>query len=84
MERARPSCTSILDGLDGETPHVTQRVNFAVVAKSPIEQIMNFAESRVDPRLLFPEEGYDRLRKIRARYDPGGMFVANHSIPHAD
>ena len=46
MERARPSCTSILDGLDGETPHVTQRVNFAVVAKSPIEQIMNFAESR--------------------------------------
>ena len=46
MERACPSCTSILDGLDGETPHVTQRVNFAVVAKSPIEQIMNFAESR--------------------------------------
>jgi len=46
MERACPSCTSILDGLDGETPPVTQRVNFAVVTKSPIERIMKFAESR--------------------------------------
>ena len=45
---------------------------------------LNFAESRVDPRSLFPEEAYDRLREIRARYDPGGVFVANHSIPPAD
>lgn len=45
---------------------------------------LNFVESRVDPRLLFAEESYDRLREIRARYDPRGMFVANHSIPHAD
>ena len=43
---------------------------------------LNFVESRVDPRLLFPEEGYDRLREIRASYDPRDMFVANHSIPH--
>ena len=42
---------------------------------------LNFVESRVDPRLLFPEESYDRLREIRARYDPRGLFVANHSIP---
>jgi hypothetical protein len=43
---------------------------------------LNFVESRVDPRLLFPEEGYDRLREIRARHDPRDMFAANHSIPH--
>ena len=42
---------------------------------------LNFVESRVDPRLLFPEDSYDRLREIRARYDPRGMFAANHSIP---
>ena len=30
------SCTSILDGLDGQSEHVNQRVNFVVVAKSPI------------------------------------------------
>jgi FAD/FMN-containing dehydrogenase len=45
---------------------------------------LNFAESRVDPRLLFPEESYDRLREIRARYDPRGIFVANHPIPPAE
>jgi predicted dithiol-disulfide oxidoreductase (DUF899 family) len=28
------ACTSILDGLDGQSQHVTQRVNFVVVAKS--------------------------------------------------
>jgi FAD/FMN-containing dehydrogenase len=45
---------------------------------------LNFAESRVDSRLLFPEECYDRLRAIRARYDPRGIFLANHPIPPAD
>jgi len=47
-EMAQPcvSCTSILDGLDGEAPHVGQRVNFAVVAKSPIQRILEFARPR--------------------------------------
>lgn len=45
---------------------------------------LNFVESRVDPRLLFPEESYDRLREIRATYDPRGIFAANHFIPPAD
>jgi predicted dithiol-disulfide oxidoreductase (DUF899 family) len=40
------ACTSILDGLDGQAPHVIQRVNFAVVAKSPISRIMQFAKPR--------------------------------------
>lgn len=46
MKQACSSCTSILDGLDGEAPHLTQRVAFAVVAKSPIERIRAFAEQR--------------------------------------
>jgi predicted dithiol-disulfide oxidoreductase (DUF899 family) len=40
------SCTSILDALDGETPHILQRVNFNVVAKSPIERIQAVARDR--------------------------------------
>lgn len=52
MKRPCPSCTSIIDGLDGEAPHVTQRVNFAIVAKSPIERIREFAKER----------GWHRLR----------------------
>ena len=39
-------CTSILDGLEGEAPHVVQRVNFAVVAKSPAERIGELARGR--------------------------------------
>jgi predicted dithiol-disulfide oxidoreductase (DUF899 family) len=46
MQRPCPSCTSILDGLDGVAPHVTQRVNLAVVAKSPVERIRAFARER--------------------------------------
>lgn len=46
MASACPSCTSILDGLDGEAPHVIQRANFAIVAKSPIERIRAWAKER--------------------------------------
>jgi predicted dithiol-disulfide oxidoreductase (DUF899 family) len=41
-----PSCTSILDSMNGAAPHVMQRVNLAVVAKSPIERIRDFAKVR--------------------------------------
>ena len=41
-----PMCTSMLDGLDAQAPHVTQRVNVAVVAKSPIARIREFARDR--------------------------------------
>ena len=40
------SCTSILDGLDGQSPHVNQRVNLVVVAKSPIERVNATARER--------------------------------------
>ena len=43
---ACPSCTSILDALDGASVHVTQRVPFVVIAKSPIERIRAFARDR--------------------------------------
>lgn len=40
------SCTSILDSLDGAAPHLSQRVNLAVVAKSSPERIHAFADER--------------------------------------
>jgi predicted dithiol-disulfide oxidoreductase (DUF899 family) len=41
-----PMCTSMLDGLDGNAPHLTQRVNLVVVARSPIDRIMQVARDR--------------------------------------
>lgn len=41
-----PMCTSFIDSLNGEAPHIMQRVNLAVAAKSPIGRIREFARSR--------------------------------------
>jgi predicted dithiol-disulfide oxidoreductase (DUF899 family) len=41
-----PSCTSIIDAVDGASPHVVQRVNFAVVAKAPIARFREHARRR--------------------------------------
>lgn len=41
-----PSCTSIIDAIDGELPHITQRMAFAVAAGAPIERFREHAASR--------------------------------------
>ncbi len=41
---------------------------------------LNFVESSMDPRSIFPVEGYDRLKRAKARYDPTDMFAANHPV----
>ncbi len=46
LEEACPSCTSIIDTVDSEVPHITQRINFAVVAKAPIERFRAHAQAR--------------------------------------
>jgi predicted dithiol-disulfide oxidoreductase (DUF899 family) len=54
MAEACPSCTSILDGLDGESQHVNQRASFVVIAKSPPARIRDHARARgwTDLRLI--------------------------------
>ena len=41
-----PSCTSILDSLDGAAGHLTQRIALAVVAKAPLPRIRAWAQER--------------------------------------
>lgn len=41
-----PSCTALLDQLDGAVPHVAQRMNFVVVAKASAERLLAFGEER--------------------------------------
>ena len=54
LEVACPSCTSIIDAMDGEVRHVTRHVNFAVATKVPIERFGAHAKARGwrDVRLL--------------------------------
>jgi predicted dithiol-disulfide oxidoreductase (DUF899 family) len=49
-----PSCTAFLDALDGAAEHVSQRINLAVVAKSPLPRILAHARKR----------GWRRLRLV--------------------
>jgi predicted dithiol-disulfide oxidoreductase (DUF899 family) len=54
MERACPSCTSIIDALDGQMRHIRQRAAIAVVARSPLPRFQAHAKERGwrDTRLL--------------------------------
>lgn len=54
MKQPCPNCTSILDSLNGAAPHARERLNLAVVAKSPIHRIRVFARWR----------GWDHLRLL--------------------
>lgn len=49
-----PSCVALLDQLDGAAEHATQLINFAVVAKAPLERVLAFGEER----------GWRRLRLL--------------------
>ncbi len=46
MKQPCPMCTSFLDSLNGTAPHATQRINLAVVARSPIARIRDLARGR--------------------------------------
>src|SRR4051794_14932296 len=41
-----PSCTAMLDQLEGAAEHVTQRVNLVALAKAPAQTILTFARER--------------------------------------
>ena len=49
-----PSCTSLLDQLDGAADHVAPRVNLVAVAKAPFDHVHTFATER----------GWQRLRVL--------------------
>src|SRR5687767_14530526 len=58
-----PSCTALLDQLDGAAEHAGQRLNLAVVAKAPLERILAFADERGWRRLRLlssATNGYNR------------------------
>lgn len=49
-----PSCTALLDQLDGAAEHASQHLNLAVVAKAPLPRVLAFARER----------GWRRLRLL--------------------
>jgi predicted dithiol-disulfide oxidoreductase (DUF899 family) len=40
------SCTSIIDAMDGQVPHLEQRISFAVACKGPLDEFREHGRSR--------------------------------------
>ncbi len=71
-----PACTSLADSLNGTAQHITDRVNFALVAKAPIQRFAELAAAR----------GWDRLRLLSSannsyNQDYGAENAAGEQIP---
>ena len=65
---------------------VEQAVDRIKAAFAPWESsrtYFNFAERGVAPERLYPAETFRRLRRVKAQYDGGELFLANHPIPSA-
>lgn len=58
-EKPCPSCTSILDGLNGQARHFLDRISFVAVAKAPIQRFRDWARQR----------GWDNLRLLSSYHN---------------
>jgi predicted dithiol-disulfide oxidoreductase (DUF899 family) len=69
-----PSCTALLDQLDGAAEHASQHVNLAVAAKTPIERLLTFGAERGWRRLrLLSSAGTTYNRDYLAETADGGQ-----------
>ena len=82
-------CTSMIDGLNGQARHVEQRVNLAVVARSPIARIMQFARERgwTNVRLLSSSDctynrDYHAETGDGSQWPALNVFVRRHAAIH--
>ena len=79
MERACPSCSSIIDAFNGNAKHISENITIAIVAKSPIERIAEFATQRGWNNLTFLSSANNSYgRDYHAESEEGGqMPMAN-------
>jgi FAD/FMN-containing dehydrogenase len=57
-----------------------QRVLGAIAPWDSGRRYLNFTETQVDPRSIYPAATFERLLAVKARYDPTDMFRANHPL----
>jgi predicted dithiol-disulfide oxidoreductase (DUF899 family) len=90
MPKACPSCTSILDGLDGAAQHLAQVVDLVVIAKSPIARILEHARQRGWSRLRLLSSEKNSYNRDYGAESPDGsqmpmlnVFTKNGTLRHA-
>jgi FAD/FMN-containing dehydrogenase len=74
--------------MDAESAHAIERhvhvVNDSLAPWRSGRMYTNFAEQAEDVRSIFPAETYERLRALKRRLDPSGLFHASQQIPAVD
>jgi predicted dithiol-disulfide oxidoreductase (DUF899 family) len=79
MENPCPSCTSILDALDGQVEHIKQRAAFGVVVKTSVDKVRAFAEKRGWRNLPFLSSAKNTFnRDYHAEREGGGQNPLLH------
>jgi len=61
-----------------------ERLDILLAALAPYDegkQYLNFTEQKTDPARFYAPDDYRRLRRVKAKYDGGNVFRANHPIP---
>jgi predicted dithiol-disulfide oxidoreductase (DUF899 family) len=75
MKNACPMCTSFLDALDGNAQHLAQRTSLVVIARSPIERIVEYARGRGWRNLrLLSSAGTSYNRDYRGENEKGAQL----------
>jgi predicted dithiol-disulfide oxidoreductase (DUF899 family) len=83
-EQPCPSCTALLDQLDGATEHVSQQINFAIVAKAPLPRILAFADERGWRRLRLLSAGGNTFKRDYHSETPDGQQMPMLNVFHRD
>lgn len=85
MKAPCPMCTAFLDSIEGAAPHVSQQINLAVVAASPIERILAFTKARGWKNLrLISAEGTTYQRDYLGETKSGGQIPMLNVFEKAD
>ncbi len=85
LEVACPSCTSIIDGMDGAFRHLLDRVDVAIVAKAPIARFAAWGKERgwrFSP--LYSSSRTTFNSDYNAESDEAGQLPVAHVFTRAD
>jgi predicted dithiol-disulfide oxidoreductase (DUF899 family) len=68
-----PSCTALLDQLDGAADHASQNLNLAVIAKAPLARVLAFGRERGWRRLRLLSSGANAFNADYFAETPDGV-----------
>ena len=79
-----PSCTALLDQLDGAAEHASQNLNLAVIAKAPLARVLAFGRERGWRRLRLLSSGANAFNADYFAETPDGVQRPMLTVFHRD